>query len=188
MGEEKTVCVLSFSGRKGGNCAAIGEEIRKYWSERAEVRVFDFSGLSIAPCGCCEYQCFHAREACPHSNDPERELCEAVAESGLTYFIVPNYCDYPCANFFAFNERSQCCFQGRPDLLEKYLAAPKKFIVVSNTNRDNFTAAFRYHMPESEEPEILFLSAKAFQKRSIDGGLMESAQAREALLSFLETD
>lgn len=181
------VCIVSFSGRSGGNCAAIAEELCQWGNGKGETTVFDFSSLAVAPCGRCEYQCFHAREDCPYSGDPERELCEAVSESGLNYFIVPNYCDYPCANFFIFNERSQSYFQQRPDLLAKYLAVPKKFIVVSNTNRDNFTAAFRYHVPENAEPEVLFLSPKAFQKNSVDGDLMESAQAREALLEFMET-
>lgn len=181
------VCIVSFSGRSGGNCAAIAEELCQWGNGRGEATVFDFSSLAVAPCGRCGYPCFQSRELCPYSGDPELALCEAVTNSGLTCFIVPNYCDYPCANFFIFNERSQGYFQQRPDLLAKYLAVPKKFIVVSNTNRDNFTAAFRYHVPENAEPEILFLSARTFQKSSIDGDLMESAQAREALLEFMET-
>ena len=39
-----------------------------------------------------------------------------ITDSDLSYFIVPNYCDYPCANFFIFNERSQCFFQHHPEL------------------------------------------------------------------------
>ena len=178
------ISLLSFSGRSGGNCGCIAEELRQYWSGQAEVEVFDFSTFRITPCGRCAYQCFEDRELCPFFGDSEQLLCEAVLNSDCACFIVPNYCDYPCANFFIFNERSQCCFQQRPDLLEKYLAVPKKFIVVSNSSQDNFTAAFRYHVAENTEPEILFLSAKSFGKSSAAGDLMDSAQARAVLLDF----
>ena len=187
MSEKRTACLISFRGRENGSCAAIAEELRRWYRERATIRSFAFSSVSVTPCGRCGYQCFQARELCPYFSDSELLLCEAVLDSDCACFIVPNYCDYPCANFFIFNERSQCCFQQRPDLLEKYLAVPKKFIVVSNSSQDNFTAAFRYHVAENTEPEILFLSAKSFGKSSAAGDLMDSAQARAALLEFTET-
>ncbi len=62
---------------------------------------------------------------------------EAIVRSEITYFIVPNYCDYPCSNYYVFNERSQCYFQGKPALLDDYLKVPKRSIVVSNTNEDS---------------------------------------------------
>lgn len=180
-----SLCVLSFSGRSGGNCGRIAARLREHWSGKTEVEVYDFSTFRITPCGACGYQCFESREGCPHFGDPEFTLCETVSASDCAYFIVPNYCDYPCANFFIFNERSQCCFQHHPELLEQYLAAPKKFIVVSNTGRDNFTAAFRYHVPEGREPDVLFLSAKQYGKVSIRGDIMDAPEAWEALREFI---
>ena len=180
------ISLLSFSGRSGGNCGRIAEDIRQYWSGQAEVEVFDFSTFRITPCGRCAYQCFEDREHCPYFGDPELALCEAVANSSLSYFIVPNYCDYPCANFFIFNERSQC-FQRHPELLKAYLAVPKSFVAVSNTNQDNFTAAFRYHVPEGQEPDVLFLRARRFGRVSIRGDLMDAPEAREALRDFIRS-
>lgn len=176
-------CIISFSSRPGGNCGRIAEEIARQIP--GETALFDFSALTVTPCGRCAYQCFQDRERCPYTADPERAICESITESALTYFVVPNYCDYPCANFFAFNERSQCYFQGRGDLLERYLAVRKKFVVVSNTGRENFTAAFRYHVSEDAEPDILFLSARRFQHSSIRGDLMDSPEAREVLSEFI---
>lgn len=66
------------------------------------------------------------------------------------------------------------------------MAVKKKFIVVSNTDRDNFTAAFEYHIEENAQPDILFLEAKRFNKISICGNLMESEEAREAARQFTE--
>ena len=179
-------CIISFSSRAGGNCGSIAAEIRRHVT--GDVEIYDFSGFSITPCGRCGCECFRARESCPYFNDMEFTVCDAVTSSDLAYFIVPNYCDYPCANFFIFNERSQCYFQHHQNLLERYLAVKKKFIVVSNTGQDNFAAAFRYHVPENEEPNILFLSARQFQKVSIRGDLMDSAEARDAVLCFIKKE
>lgn len=176
--------IISFSGRPNGNCSGIAKWLKRRWSEEAVL--FDFSELTVAPCGRCDYECFHSRENCPWFSDPEFEMCCTVANSELACFILPNYCDYPPANFFIFNERSQCCFQHHQGLLEKYLAVRKKFIVVSNTNRENFASALCYHVPEGTPPDILFLSAREFHKVSIHGDLLDSEEARNAILHFVE--
>ena len=113
------ICVISFSGRSGGNCASIAREIENFWLGKGVVSVFDFSTFEIAPCGRCSCECFKKRESCPYFSDSEFDICDTITNSGLTYFVVPNYCDYPCANFFIFNERSQCYFQRRHELLER---------------------------------------------------------------------
>ena len=110
-------CIISFSSRENGNCTQIGRLIQSI-TEDAEL--FVFSKMTLHPCGNCAYQCFSSRDQCPYMDDMEYRLLDAVTHSDLTFFIIPNYCDYPCANFFIFNERSQCYFQGRPELLEKY--------------------------------------------------------------------
>ena len=97
--------------------------------------------------------------------------------------MLPNHCDYPNANYFIFNERSQCFFQGRPDLLEKYLKVPKRSIVISGTNRDNFIRALAYQ--SDQEPEILFLSAKEYGKNSIRGDLLTSEEAVKRVRQFI---
>ena len=179
------ICVISFSGRSGGNCASIAREIENFWLGKGVVSVFDFSTFEIAPCGRCSCECFKKRESCPYFSDSEFDICDTITNSGLTYFVVPNYCDYPCANFFIFNERPQCYFQRRHELLERYLSIKKKFIVVSNTGRNNFTAAFRDHVQDGYEPDVLFLAAKKFGRVSIHGNLMDSDRAQEAVRKFI---
>lgn len=66
--------------------------------------------------------------------------------SDVVFYVVPNYSDFPCSNFFIFNERGQCYFRGTEKRMEKYLSVKKKFIVVSNTGEDNFIRAFRDHV------------------------------------------
>ena len=177
-------CVISFSGRRDGNCSAVAQAVRDALSGRDSVQYFDCSALALTPCGGCGCECFQARERCPYFDDPVFGMYDAVTRSSMSYFVVPNYCDYPCANFFLFNERSQCYFQGRPELLEHYERAPKKFIVVSNTGRDNFITAFQYHTGDAP-PDVLFLSARRFGKVSIRGDLMGSPDARAEVLRFI---
>lgn len=60
---------------------------------------------------------------------------------------------------------------------------PKKFIVVSNTGKENFIEAMRQHT--DGEPEILFLSAKHYGKLSIAGNILESSNAKSDIRGFL---
>ncbi len=110
-------------------------------------------------------------------------MLDTVCRSDRAVFVVPNYCDFPCANFFIYNERSQCYFQGHPERLEAYLNVPKRFIVVSGSESGNFAEAFQQHT--GLEPEILFLSAKKYGKQSIGKNLLTSGQAVADLTKFL---
>lgn len=174
-----STCILSFSSRPNGNCAAIAQFLGTLHSNAIVSDVFD---SSIAACGNCNYECFHDQH-CPHLHDPIYKIYETILQSDLTYFIVPNYCDYPCANFFLFQERGQSFFQKNAKQEHRYLTIPKKFIVISNTNQTNFENLFTAHTTD-ELPELLFLRAKAYQKSSIAGNLLSSAQAREDIQAF----
>lgn len=174
---------INFSGRTNGNCAGIADVVRACCGEE-KVVLTNFSQPKISPCGDCDYPCLRTGETCP-VEDGVVELYETIAQSELTVFIVPNYCDYPCANFFAFNERGCGYFGGGEDRLQAYLAAKKKFIVVSNSNTAHFKDAFQYHVAEGQEPDILYLSAKKFGCNSLDGNLMELETARNLVRAFV---
>lgn len=178
------IVVISFSGRANGNCRNIADKIcGEYRNEK--VALYDFSAFRIEPCGACMLECFKNRENCPFFEDKAFEIYEAVENSDLAFFIVPNYCDFPCSNYFAFNERGQCYFQGHGELMERYLRIKKRFIVVSNTEKDNFIRVFQDHVAEGEQPDILFLSAGRYNRISIKGDLMEEEKAVLDLLEFV---
>lgn len=174
------VLIISFSGRMDGNCDKISRIIQKSYQDQCTE--FRFSQQQIHPCGGCRYECFEKEKTCPYIEDPEYWLLDAVCKHDLTFFVIPNYCNYPCANYFIFNERSQCFFQHRPDLLEKFLKAHKKFIVISNTNQENFRKILQQNV--DCEPDILFLSAKKFGRISIRGDLPESEAAASEIRKF----
>lgn len=175
----KTV-VITFSSRPNGNCSQIGKLIVSLMQNSV---LFDFSEFDLHPCGRCTAECFVARENCPYFEDKEYEMLDTMIHSDVVYFVLPNYCDYPSANYFIFNERSQCFFQGRPDLLKAYLKIPKRSIVISNTNKDNFIQALTYQ--SEKEPDVLFLSGKEYGKTSIDGDLLTSEKALEHIRQFI---
>lgn len=175
------ISIVSFSSRKAGNCDKTSNYIA---SNIPNSTIFSFSEFDIHPCGGCHYECFTSREKCPYFADIEYTLIDTICHSEFAYFIIPNYCDYPCANFFIFNERSQCYFQGHPELLDRYLDIPKKFIVISNTGKEHFGEAFIQHT--SSAPEILFIRPKSFGKVSIQGDLLPSEEVSKVLNQFLE--
>lgn len=174
------VTVVSFSSRFNGNCGKISNYLGHFFQDS---QVFSFFDFTIHPCGGCHYECFASRETCPHFQDMEYQLLDSITHSHRAVFVVPNYCDYPNANFFTFNERSQCYFQGHPELLEQYLAVPKKFVVISNTGTANFREAFTQHT--YQEPEILFLSPRHYGKNSIQGDLLSSESVIADVTAFL---
>ncbi len=174
--------IVSFSSKQSGNCEQISEFIKQNVDN--SIKMYRFRNFSIHPCGGCQYECFQNNTACPYIQDMEYEILEAVTSANMAYYIVPNYCDYPCAHFFIFNERSQCFFQGHPKRLEAYLNIAKRFIVVSNSQSDHFKEAFTQHI--SSEPQILFMSAKKYGKPSIDGNILETESAQADLLQFIE--
>ena len=60
-------CMISFSSRADGNCAAIADCVQETLGAEGLTR-FDFSGLSVHGCGACHCECFRQREACPYSS------------------------------------------------------------------------------------------------------------------------
>ena len=173
--------ILSFSGRKNGNCERIAQHIQSITGGR----ILSFADLNIHPCGQCRYECFELGANCPHIGDDLRSIYESVLQSDCTCYILPNYCDYPNANFFAFNERSLCVFSGNGTLLDAYSNIPKKFIVISGGEENNFRAALSQH---AENPDILFLCAKDYGQNSTDGALTESPECLSKIEAFLKKE
>lgn len=144
VGDMMKRLILNFGGRKEGNCQIITNTIFKLF-KNDEIKILNFTELNIHPCNRCNYECFKSNDYCPYYHDDVKKIYNLIFEYDFIYYIVPNYCDYPCANFFIFNERSNCIFQNNEVLLDIYLSKRKKFIVISNSNEENFRKAFVYH-------------------------------------------
>lgn len=174
------ITIINFSNRQSGNCGNIAKMLQ---NNLKDSKIYNFGELNDKTCGKCDYQCLKTDKKCIHI-DQINELYESIVKSKCTYFIVPNYCDFPCANFFIFNERSCGYFAQDENKLNAYLSAKKKFIVVSNSNEENFKKAFSYQVNDEKDLDILFLSAKKFKLNSLDGNLMDNENAVNLIVNF----
>jgi multimeric flavodoxin WrbA len=181
------ICIINFSGRQNGNCHDVAKIIEQLLIPEHEVTLYEICDLNIHPCGKCRYECFSENKSCPYADDDVKSIYSSINLSDSVYYVVPNYSNYPNAYFYAYSERSQSIFSFQPpDLYEQYLQTDKKFIVISNTEEENFKRAFQYHVPENTKPNILFLAARTFDKRSVNGGLLESEKAKQMVVNFVK--
>ena len=174
----KLVTILSFSGRDHGNCAAVSAHLKSRYTDSATYTV------DLQPCGNCDYECLRDGNICPRLDPKQSEIMDSVCRSDLVYFIVPNYCGYPCANYFAFNERSVGYFNQDRSKMEQYMNVPKRFIIISNT--EGFETMMQQQT--NDQPDILYLKSAKYGKRSIAGDILGSDAARADLNEFLARD
>ena len=173
---DKNVVILNFSPRNDGNCGQICNFIAEYY-KRTNVFVYD---VRLEPCGNCNYECLTSGERCPALTAEFKKLMERITASDLTYFVLPNFCGFPCANYFAFNERTVGYFNGDHNLMEAYLDADKRFVIISNS--EGFESAMQQ---TSAEPKILYLKSGKYKLRSTDGDLLTCADAVNDLADYL---
>lgn len=95
--------IISFSGRKNGNCGQIASHI----AEESD-QIVHFGDLDIHPCSGCNYQCFGGE--CPYRGDAVYGLYEGMLRCDKVILIVPMYCGNPSSLYFVFNERCQDYF------------------------------------------------------------------------------
>ena len=178
----KKVAIINFSTRENGNCANIGKFVSNYHEDNA--KIFVIGSDQVSPCGGCNYECLTPGAACPKVDAQYRAMMDEICDSDLVYFIVPNFCGYPCASYFAYNERTVGYFQMDRGLMKKYMDIPKRFIVVSNT--EGFEAVMRQQT--HEEPKILYLKSGKYKKRSTAGDILDSEEARNDLDAYLRSE
>ena len=177
----KNVTILNFSSRENGNCAKIADFIKNHHSEDAvEILQID---AHFAACGGCDYECLQPGVMCPNVDDRQKQIMDRLLQSDLTYQIIPNYCGFPCANFFTFNERSIGFFNMDRNVMAQYMAVEKRFVIVSNSENASFDQAMR--LQTKGEPDVIYLKTSKYGKRSTAGDLMDSSDAQSDLATFL---
>ena len=180
----KKVVIIQFSSRQKGNCNAISKVINEFY-QKDDVRACAVDACSMPACSNCDYECLTPKKTCPNLTQEQIQLYTDVCNADITYMIVPNYCGYPCASYFAYNERSVGYFNLDRALMSQYMSAKKRFIVVSNTEGLNFENALKQ---QSTEPKILYLKTVRYGKRSTAGDLMDSEDAKDDLIAFLSLE
>ena len=176
------VTILSFSGRENGNCGNICSEIAQFYMQ-TNMHSYKIDRDSFPACGGCDYECLKQGLKCPVMTGEQTKIMDTLCGSDIVYFVIPNYCGYPCANYFAFNERTVGYFNRDTAKLERYMNIRKRFVIVSNSEGENFTEAMRQQT--ASEPDILYLKTGKYHKESIAGDLMTSEAAKADLRAFL---
>ena len=178
---DKKVTIIDFSPRNNGNCGSIAEIITDTY-KRTNVRLFKITSENCSPCHDCDYECLQPGKACPFKPQILLDIIDSVCDSDIVYYIVPNFCGFPNANYFAFNERSIGCFDDR-EKRNQYISVEKRFVIVSNTESEMFANAMQ--LQTKEPPQMLYLKTGKYKKRSIAGDLMTDEDARAELTAFL---
>ena len=179
---ENNVVILTFSPRNGGNCAKIAEFINNY-HKSDNVSVFAITADNFSACRDCNYECLQPGMICPQRTHYQLQVMDSIVNADMVYYILPNFCGQPNANYFVFNERSVDYFNLDRALMNKYLAVRKQFIIVSNTESETFYNAAQQQT--SGKPEMLYLKTSKYGKRSTNGDIMDSEAAKADLEAFL---
>lgn len=175
------ITILNFSSRKNGNCSYISQFIQSKY-ENSCVNAYTVV-QRIGPCNNCDYECLQPGKCCPNVTDYLKQIMESALNSGLIYFIIPNFCGGPCASYYAFNERIVGYFGMDRGLRGQYMSIKKRFIIVSNTEGQLFDLAMQQQT--NDEPDVLYLKSGKYGKRSIAGDILESEMAQADLEQFL---
>lgn len=120
--------IVSFSGRRDGNCDAIS----KYISSKDDLVLF-MREISTQPCADCNYECMSGQ--CKYHGDGIYAFFEKCALADKIFFIVPMYCGNPSSLYFIMNERSQQYFMQNESHWEKMLK--KLYIIGIYGNAEN---------------------------------------------------
>ena len=176
----RNITILNFSSRVSGNCAEIAKYISAF-HENSNICIYNVNKYS-GRCDNCNYECLTPGAVCP-TTDGMNELMNRAMESNLIYYIVPNICGYPSANYFVFNERTVGYFNMNREVMKQYKDISKKFIIISNTESDAFNKAMEQ---QATNPQILYLKTSKYGKRSTTGDILESDAAQADLKEFLK--
>lgn len=165
-------CVISFSSRADGNCAAIADCVQETLGAEGLTR-FDFSGLSVHGCGACHCECFRQREACPYFADDAFLLNEAAGTGGPRRVHRAELLRFSVLQFFPVQ-------RAEPVLLQRACRAggplscrAEEIHRCQQYGPGEFSGrAFRDHVLPGTEPDVCFLRAAAYHRISLDGDLM----------------
>ena len=178
---KKEVAIVNLSSRLNGNCSIIA----KYMLEvDNNAKIYEFGKMNFSNCGKCDYECFKM-SPCPLKDDLSI-LFKELVEAKEIIFIVPNYCGYPCANYFSFNERRCELFSINRAMLMTYLSIPKRFIIVSNSDINLMKNALIYQQNENMEFDYLQIKSRDYGSQSI-GIWANSEKLKEQIVSYYQS-
>ena len=179
----KNIVLIRFSSRNNGNCVAITKYIQNYYAAE-NVSSYIMDANTVQACSNCDYECLTPDKSCPNISRLQSVAMDAICNADVVYYMIPNYCGYPCANYYAYNEKSVGYFNGDRALMRKYTEVPKRFIIISNTEGANFENLI--NQQGRGLSDIIYLKTSQYGKRSTAGDIMESDAAQSDVGAFLD--
>lgn len=176
---------INFSYRKSGNCADCIEFCMDRLKENHnEVENIDISDFSLSPCCNCDYLCF--RDKCP-KEDGIHEIINKCKEADKIIFALPTFRGHLSSSYFIFSERLQGIFRENIDL-DQVLFRKVNLIVIGNLSAGGDMALHEAFSEFTNKPfrtEALLLSSREYDKRSIDGDLIDDDLVKQRLERFI---
>ena len=170
--------IVSFSGRRDGNC----DMIAKYISSENDLILY-MRDLKPTPCADCDYECMSGQ--CKYRNDGVFSLFKRFAIADKIFFIVPMYCGNPSALYFILNERSQDYFMQNEEQYENMVE--KLYIIGVYGNAEDypfFLKAFAWQYGFANvEKHILGLERHKYHQK-MDSFLLEEEDVKLRLDEF----
>lgn len=155
--------IVSFSGRKNGNC----DTIAKYISAKDDLILF-MREISVQPCAGCDYECMSGQ--CKYRDDGIYSFFEKISLADKVFFIVPMYCGNPSALYFIMSERCQDYFMQNESQYDKLV--DKLYIIGIYGNAEDYPDflklfARQYSFDDVEE-HILGLERHKYNHKMTD--------------------
>ncbi|MCM1058646.1 MAG: hypothetical protein NC517_13750 [Firmicutes bacterium] len=174
--------IVSFSGRKDGNC----DSIAKYISTKGDFVLF-MREISTQPCANCGYECMAGR--CKYHSDGIYSFFEKLSLADKIFYIVPMYCGNPSALYFIMNERCQDYFMQNENEYEKMLE--KLYVIGVYGNAEDYpdflnTFARQYDFKNVKE-HILGLERHRYDQQMKDY-LLDEDDVKTRLNEFIGGD
>jgi multimeric flavodoxin WrbA len=154
---KNNIVIVNFSNRNDGNCSFIAHYLNDILNDSS---VYEFGKMNVSNCGNCNYECLNGKSCI--INDDLSELIKMLLESKEIIFVVPNYCGYPCSNYFVYNERICGKLASDRELFTFYLNIPKRFVVVSNGDITQFNQPFLYQINRNEKLNFIQIKSRDY--------------------------
>lgn len=170
--------ILSFSGRRGGNCDAVADFLAAPGDKVLHIR-----DLDIHPCARCDYECFQG--PCKYRADDTYGLYAQMPCFDKVILIVPMYCGNPCSLYFAFNERCQDYFMHN-DTYEEII---KKLYIIgiygSGESTPDFIPCFeKWFNCSSHQGHVLGIQRHQYGQK-LEDSLLDIPEVRNKIQTFL---
>ncbi|MDV3427983.1 MAG: flavodoxin family protein [Bacillota bacterium] len=177
---------ISFSSRQNGNCEKFTEYcLEEFQNKNYETEAINLYNYNISPCRDCGYACFFSK--CPKQDDMDKLISRCI-KSDIIILSLPTYRGHLSSAYFTFSERLQGYFKTDKNYEDDFL---KKInlIVTGNLSSGGDMALHEALYEFSNRtfyPETILFSSRDYDRKSINGDLIEDELVKGRLDKFIE--